>query len=118
MGENRMELDKLKHNASLVVFSAAAGAIALAVVGFNVGGWVTGGKASEMVQTAIVEQQIPICVEQFNNDADKATKLAAMKKGQSWMHIEFVTKQGWATMPGAKNAIREVAEGCAEKIAA
>ena len=113
-----MELDKLKHNASLVVFSAAAGAIALAVVGFNVGGWVTGGKASEMVQTAIVEQQIPICVEQFNNDADKATKLAAMKKGQSWMHIEFVTKQGWATMPGAKNAIREVAEGCAEKIAA
>ena len=35
-----MELDKLKHNVSLIVFSAAAGAIALAVVGFNVGGWV------------------------------------------------------------------------------
>ncbi len=41
-----------------------------------------------------------------------------MKKGQSWMHIEFVTKQGWATMPGAKEAIRDVAEGCALKIAA
>jgi len=113
-----MELDKLKHNVSLGVFSAAAGAIALAVVGFNYGGWVTGGKASEMVQTAIVKQLIPVCVENFNKDADKAMKLAAMKKGQSWMHIEFVTKQGWATMPGAKEAIRAVAEGCAEKIAA
>ena len=113
-----MELDKLKHNVSLIFFSAAVGAVALAVVGFNVGGWVTGGKASEMVQTAIVEQLIPICVENFNKDADKATKLVAMKKGQSWMHIEFVTKQGWATMPGAKEAIRDVAEGCAEKIAA
>ena len=113
-----MEMDKFKSNMTTGAFGAAAGAVALAIVGFNFGGWVTGSTAGELAQTAIVKKLIPICVEQFNKDTEKATKLAAMKKGQSWMRSDFVTKQGWATMPGSKEAIRDVAEGCAEKTAA
>ena len=51
-------------------------------------------------------------------DADKATKLAALKKVDSWSRGEFVVKQGWATMPGAKDADSSVARSCADKIAA
>jgi hypothetical protein len=47
----------------MALADTAVGAIALAVVSFNVGGWVTSSKASEMVQTAIVEHLIPIYVE-------------------------------------------------------
>lgn len=90
----------------------------LAIVGFNWGGWVTGGKADEMAQTAIVDRLVPICVGQFNMASKKAEKLVELKKAESWMRGDFVAKQGWATMPGSKEADREVAEGCAEKIAA
>jgi len=108
----------IRQNLSPGIWGAIAGAIVLAIVGFNWGGWVTGGKADEMAKTAIVERLIPICVGQFNMDSDKANKLAEMKKADSWKWGDFVVKQGWATMPGSKDADRDVAEGCAEKLAA
>jgi hypothetical protein len=111
-------MDTIKRNLSPGFWGAVAGAIVLAIVGFNWGGWVTGGKADELAQTAIVDRLIPICVGQFNMDSDKAGKLAEMKKADSWMRGDFVVKQGWATMPGSTEANRDVAEGCAEKIAA
>ncbi len=88
----------------------------MSVVGFNWGGWVTGDTAKDMANTAIVESMIPICVGQFNDDADKVMKLAEMKKTDSWKQPEYVSKQGWATMPGATEANSIVARGCAEKI--
>lgn len=111
-------MDKIKQNLSPGIWGAIAGAVLLAIVGFNWGGWVTAGTADEMAQTAIVDRLVPICVGQFNKDANKATKLAAMKKADSWTRGDFVSKQGWATMPGSKEADTNVAEGCAEKIAA
>jgi hypothetical protein len=71
-----------------------------------------------MACTAIVDQLDLICVEQFNLDSNKAMKLAEMKKADSWTRADFVSKQGWATMPGSKEANSDVAEGCADKIAA
>jgi hypothetical protein len=113
-----MDMDKIKQNLSPGFWGAIAGAVLLAIVGFNWGGWITGGKADEMVQTAIVDRLVPICVGQFNMDTDKAEKLAEMKKADSWKRADFVSKQGWATMPGSEEVDRDVAEGCAEKIAA
>ena len=100
------------------LWGAAGGAVALAIVGFTWGGWVTGDEASDMTQAAIVERLVPICVGQFNMDADKVTKLAALKKVESWSRGEFVVKQGWATMPGAKEADSGVARDCADKTVA
>ena len=111
-------MDKIKQNLWPGIGGAIAGAVVLAIVGFNWGGWVTAGKADEMVQTAIVDRLVPICVGQFNMDSDKATKLAEMKKGDSWKRGDFVAEQGWATMPGSKEADQDVAEDCAQKIAA
>jgi hypothetical protein len=113
-----MDMDAIKQNLSPGIWGAIAGAIVLAIVGFNWGGWVTGGQANDMAQTAVVERLVPICVGQFNMDSNKVNKLAEMKKADSWTRGDFVAKQGWATMPGSKEADSDVAEGCAEKIAA
>jgi len=111
-------MNKIKQNLSPGIWGAIAGAVALAIIGFNWGGWVTGNKADEMAQAAIVDRLVPICVGQFNRDSNKVMKLAQMKKADSWTRGDFVAKQGWATMPGSKEADSDVAEGCAEKIAA
>ena len=113
-----MGMDKIKQNLAPGIWGAIAGAVVLAIVGFNWGGWVTSGTADEMAQTAIVDRLVPICVGQFNMDANKVTKLAAIKKADSWTRGDYVSKQGWATMPGSKEADTDVAEACAEKIAA
>lgn len=113
-----MDMDKMKQSLSPGLMGAAAGAVVLAIVGFNWGGWVTGGDADEMAQTAVVERLVPICVGQFNMDADKVGKLVELKKIDSWQRGDFVAKQGWATMPGSKEADSVVARSCADKISA
>ena len=103
------------------LWGAAGGAVVLAIVGFSWGGWVTGGTAQKMAdekaQTDVVGSLAPICVAQYNEDAQKVQKLAEMKKESSWKRKDYVEKQGWATMPGAKSADGQVAEKCAEMIA-
>lgn len=111
-----MSSKEIKQIATPAFWGAVAGAIALAVIGFNWGGWVTGGTANEMAHAAVVDRLVPICVGQFNRDSDKAMKLAEMKKGDSWRYADYVAKQGWATMPGAKEADSDVAERCASRI--
>lgn len=112
-----MDTNRLKQSIAPGFWGAVAGAVALAVVGFNWGGWVTSGTAHEMADAAIVDRLIPICVGQFNHDSDKAAKLAEMKKIASWRRGDYVIKQGWATIPGAEGANGDVAEGCADMIA-
>ena len=109
-------MDKIKQNIAPGFWGAVAGAAVMAIIGFNWGGWVTGNTAREMAQAAIVDSLVPICVGQFNVDSNKAMKLAEMKKADSWKRADYVAKQGWATMPGAKEADSNVAEGCASKI--
>jgi hypothetical protein len=98
----------------------AGGAIAAAIIGFNWGGWVTGGKAAldsaQRADTAVVVALAPICVERFQGAAEAAVNLAALKKTDSWSQGDFIEKGGWATMPGAGAADHRsaVAKACAQ----
>ncbi len=100
------------------LWGAVGGAIVLAIVGFAWGGWVTGSSAQksaeELAQRAVVARLAPICVEQFNQDSEKVQKLTTLKETKSWERDDYVEKQGWATMPGEKEADSEVAGRCAE----
>jgi hypothetical protein len=97
---------------------AAAGAILTLIVGFNWGGWVTGGTAKEMVQrstsTAVVTALSPICVDKFQHSAEVAVNLAELKKVSTYQQASFIEKGGWATLPGNDNANSAVARACAE----
>ena len=73
-----MDFEKIKQDITPGFWGAVAGAAAVAIIGFNWGGWVTGKTAQEMTQAAIVDRLVPICVGQFNNDSNKAMKLLEM----------------------------------------
>jgi len=101
-------------------WSAVGGAILLAIVGFNWGGWVTGGAAHEMAEEmaakAVSDRLTPICVTQFNQDSDREKKLTELKETDSWKRDSYVEEHGWATMPGEKKADGKVADACASQI--
>jgi len=99
---------------------AAAGAIITLIVGFNWGGWVTGGTAKEMVQrsttSAVVSALSPICVDKFQQSAAAATNMVELKKVSSYQQGSFIEKGGWATLPGGEGANSSVARACAEML--
>jgi len=103
------------------LWGAVAGAIALAIVGFSWGGWVTGGAAETLAKnsaaTAVVAALTPICVEKFRQAADASANLVEMKKATyAWDQSKFVEKGGWATMLGSTEPNSAVAKACAESL--
>lgn len=75
-----MHVPKLPARTRPFLWGAAAGAIALAIVGFSWGGWVTGAKAKTLAgdraEAAVVSALAPICVAQFRKSTDPAASLA------------------------------------------
>ncbi len=99
-------------------WGAIGGAVALAIIGFSWGGWVTGGNAaqaaSDSAKTAVVSVLAPICAVQFHAQVDAAGKLAELKALSSYERSDFVEKGGWATMPGSEAPMKGVAYACVE----
>ena len=112
-----MDWEKIK----LGSWSALGGAVVLAVVGFNYGGWVTGGAAAAMAKEiaadAVAERLGTICVAQFNRDSDKDEKVKEMKGKDSWDKGRYIEKQSWAIMPGDEKPDSGVADACAKQLA-
>ena len=101
------------------LWGIAGGAVALAIVGFSWGGWITGGKAEAAALTrvndAVVLALAPVCVDKFQRAGDSVANLAALRKVETWSQGDFVEKGGWATMPGSNSSDRvsAVARACA-----
>ena len=116
-----MNMPKLPVQTKPFLWGAVAGAVALAFVGFNWGGWVTGAGAEKLAgareDAAIVSSLTPICVARFKASAKAPANLAALKEIQSWERADYVGKGGWATMPGSTaEPNRQVATACAEAL--
>ena len=79
-----MEWEKTKFG----LLSAAGGAVVLAIIGFNWGGWVTTGTAEAM-----------------------AKEIAA---NAPWERGCYIEKQSWVIMPGDEKADSRVADACAK----
>ena len=89
-------------------YGAACGAIALAVVGFSWGGWVTGGNARQMAadqsRTEVVAALTAICLDQSKRDPQLTERLTILKATSAWSRGETVMKNGWATKHGTTDA--------------
>jgi hypothetical protein len=101
------------------LWGAVGGAIALAIIGFTWGGWVTDGKANELarrqVQAALVEVLTPICVDKFNRAENAQSRLAELKKmTSSWDRERFVRENDWAKF--GKDANSRVVDACASEL--
>jgi hypothetical protein len=117
-----MNIPKISAQATPFLWGAAVGAIALAITGFSWGGWMTGAKAEVLAagraDEAIVLALTPVCLSQFQKSANAPASRAAMKALNGWEQGDYVTKAGWATMPGSTTAEAnpQVATACAEAI--
>ena len=111
-----MDWEKIK----TVLWGAVGGAIVLAIVGFNWGGWVTSGTAVAMAKetaaTAVAERLGTICVAQFNRDTAKSQKLIDMKGKDNWDKSRYIDTQSWVIMPGEDKAESGVSEACAKQL--
>jgi len=101
---------------------AVGGAIALAVIGFAWGGWVTGANARDASEknadSAVVSVLAPICAVQFRTDQNATEKLVELNGLSSYKQPKFIEEGGWAVMPGAETAVDGVANGCAKILTA
>jgi len=106
----------------LFLGGGAAGVIVTTIVLFSTGWMVTSGLADRMqrdaVHDALKNQLASICVAQFKESSDQQTMVTAMQKVQTWERGDFVSEQGWATMPGQKDSESFVANECAARIIA
>ena len=111
-----MDSEKIK----LGAWSAVGGAAILAIIGFNYGGWVTGGSAAAMAKEiaadAVADRLGRICAAQFNRDSEKNTKFNEMKGKDLWERGRYVEKQSWAIMPGDDKVDSKVADACAKQL--
>ena len=102
------------------LYGAACGAIAVAVVGFQWGGWVTGGYAKTMASTeasaAVVEVLTPLCLDLAKRDPDYASKLVELKKASSYTRSDLVEKAGWGAVLGTVETNKVINRTCADKL--
>ncbi|HEX5091669.1 MAG TPA: hypothetical protein VFV84_03165 [Burkholderiales bacterium] len=101
------------------LWGATAGALVLAILGFSAGGWMTGYTAGELAAAsadqAVISTLTPICVAQFRRDPKASASLKAMHAIDRWQRADYVSRNGWATMPGSTDGPnRGVAAACAD----
>ncbi len=105
----------------LWIWSCLGTAVAVMIVGFTVGGWVTGGTANEMAETAAedarTELVASVCVERFMNSPDAATTLAELKEAESWNRDDLISDGGWVTLAGVDQTVYGSADLCADRLA-
>lgn len=104
------------------LWGAVCGAAAVAILGFSWGGWITSSASDALVKqkvsTAVVAALAPICVDNFKRGKDATAQLVELKKAKSWEQGTFISKGGWAAMPGTDVVDTAMANSCAEKLVA
>ena len=101
-----------------VLWGAVAGSVVTMIIGFSYGGWTTSSTADRMAKqqadAAVTTALVPLCVAQSKADGATVKKMVELKAlSSSYDQRDFVTKTGWATVPGSPDPNRDVAEACA-----
>ncbi len=110
---------KISPNVKPAAWGAVGGAVALAIIGFSWGGWVTGSSATIMADkhanTEVANVLAPICFSQFNQQSGSEAKLVELQGITStYEQASFIEKTGAATMPGSDKMVKGVSQACAE----
>lgn len=120
----RQRWDELQPTKTILVWSCIGSVIVALIVGFNFGGWVTGGTARGMAATAGAESRTAlasaVCVENFLAAPDAVDRLAELKAIDSgFRQRQFIEEGGWAVMPdsGTGQSARQAADLCAKILA-
>jgi hypothetical protein len=106
-------------NVKPALWGAVGGAVALAILGFTWGGWVTSSTATTMADkhanVEVAKVLAPICFLQFNRQPGADARLVELKGITStYEQASFIEKSGAATMPGSDKMVKGVSQACAE----
>ena len=98
------------------LYGALGGAIAVSILGFSWGGWVTGGSAKAMAQDMATDEvtmaMVPVCLNMSADDPDRVEKIAGLKDVSGFSRRKAMLETGWATRPGTDKPDRDLAEAC------
>jgi hypothetical protein len=102
------------------LWGAAAGAVAISIIGFSQLGWSTAGTADRMAQeradAAVVVALVPFCVTKAQQDPDHAVLAKFQTEQSSYSRSDLVMKAGWATLGSAKFGDNALARACSDKL--
>ena len=102
------------------LWGAAAGAVAISIVGFSQLGWYTSSSADRMAQdraeAAVVVALVPFCVTKAQQDPDHAVLAKFQSEQSSYSRSDLVMKAGWATLGSAKFGDNALARACSEQL--
>lgn len=109
-----------KPSKTIWLWSCVGAAVVTMVVGFSVGGWVTGKTATEQAEAstsaAVAQLAASICVHRFMAAPDAQTALSALKAADSWKRDSMIEEGGWVTFADAKAPVDGAADICASKL--
>ena len=103
-------------------WSCAACVVLTMILGFTVGGWVTGGTARTMAAQATEDAReqlvAAICVERFVAAPNAADSLAELKEASSWDRDDLIEDGCWIAIAAFEEQVSGAADLCAERLVA
>ncbi len=111
-----MPESKIKEMIKPLLWGAIGGAILTIIIGFALGGWVTGGTAQDRIDESVLPLAAEICANNFKADPDFEKNLAALKKESNWQRDNYIEKGKWSVMAGDDTSKNGVADACVEKL--
>ena len=120
-----MALPKLKQSLPIkpIMLGAVGGMFLTMAVGFSWfgipgPGWMTSNGAQAMVNAAVVERLVPICVAQAQSETETQRLAELLALTSTYRQAEHVREAGWATQPGVTGPDRKVSDLCAKALMA
>lgn len=102
------------------LWGAAAGAVAMAIVGFSYLGWSTASTSEKLAQdtasTAVVAALVPFCVVKAQADPNLTILTKFQAEQSSYSRSDIVSKAGWTSFDGKTTGSDALARACAEKL--
>ena len=100
------------------LFGALGGAIAVSILGFTWGGWMTSNSADALAKDMASEEVtlalVPVCLGLSAADPQRAQKLAGLQDVTGFRRRNAMMETGWATPPGTNTSSRDLADACLE----
>jgi len=114
-------MTSMPQNIKPLIWGAVVGSVLTMIVGFSYGGWTTSGTAARLAKqeadVAVTTALVPLCIAQSKADRAVLKKMGELKAlTSSYDQRDFVTKTGWATLPGNENPNSDVAQACADAL--
>ncbi|MDT2021261.1 hypothetical protein [Methylocella sp. CPCC 101449] len=98
-------------------FGLIGGVVLAGIIGFNWLGWVTNDTVERTArlraEAAVISALSPICVQKFREEAGVDERLIKLKRDSAWQQTNFISRGGWATLPGRSKPDLDVARACA-----